>query len=185
MYSLNSDTRRVESPILWTLFDHWKSLRQEGWVCPKIKSFDPVNVPRLLPNIYLVDVLDSDPRFYFRLIGTDIVNFTGRDLTGCYVDEKSYGSFAKVAEDFYRTSCERRQPYGFTGNALWNEGKSWMRVELVSLPLCDEEGTVKRIIGGYVQSHKIRDATQDELFNPQALDDFCIMAHPFRKPDWI
>lgn len=50
------------------------------------QHFDPVAVPRLLPVMRLYDVHRQPWRFRYRLVGTELVRQTGRDLTGTWFD---------------------------------------------------------------------------------------------------
>jgi hypothetical protein len=50
-----------------------------------------VDIPRLLPYVFLVDVEREPQRFRFRLVGTQICAWAGRDATGLYTDEPAFG----------------------------------------------------------------------------------------------
>lgn len=60
-----------------------------GHDMPGRQDIDPLEIPDLLPYLMMVDV-DSggpEPRFRFRLIGTEFVDSIGRELTGRWMDE--------------------------------------------------------------------------------------------------
>lgn len=63
----------------WQLFfDYWHDLVTSLGRLPGRRDVDPVQMPRkLLPNIFLTDVLyeGRQPRFRFRLLGQDIVDY--------------------------------------------------------------------------------------------------------------
>ncbi len=40
-----------------------------------------------LSNVFLIDVEEEPRRYRIRLMGTALVHWSGRDLTGCHVDE--------------------------------------------------------------------------------------------------
>lgn len=48
---------------------------------PRRSDIDPTEIPRHLPHIHMMDVLDGGADFRYRLIGTAIVQGLGRDNT--------------------------------------------------------------------------------------------------------
>jgi hypothetical protein len=68
------------------LHDYWRSIHPaEG--LPGRAHFDPLDVPKLLPHLWLVDVEQDPFQFRFRLIGTAVAEAIGEDLTGRYLGE--------------------------------------------------------------------------------------------------
>src|SRR3546814_6108920 len=66
------------APKIKALYDYWQSIRPNDLALPGRRHFDPLDIPELLPNIQMLDVKRDPLRFRFRLIGTEIVRFTGR-----------------------------------------------------------------------------------------------------------
>ncbi|WP_299393935.1 PAS domain-containing protein [Pelagibius sp.] len=73
------------APKIRALYDYWRSIHPEAGL-PGRQHFDPIDVPELLPNIWMVDINREPLRFRFRLVGTAIVKFTERDATGQWLD---------------------------------------------------------------------------------------------------
>jgi hypothetical protein len=63
------------------LFDYWKAVSGDGAV-PARADFDPRRIPRLLPNICLIDVKSELSESRFRLAGTALRGIYGAELTG-------------------------------------------------------------------------------------------------------
>lgn len=64
-----------------TLLSYWNERREKRPAIPRA-NFDPVDIPRLLPNIFLVDLISRDPvDLEFRLVGTRITELEG-SVTG-------------------------------------------------------------------------------------------------------
>ncbi|ODA66876.1 PAS domain protein [Methyloligella halotolerans] len=63
------------------LFDYWNALSGSGTI-PNRSDFDPQRIPRLLPNICLIDVKGGLAGSRFRLAGTALRNIYGAELTG-------------------------------------------------------------------------------------------------------
>jgi hypothetical protein len=79
---------------------------------PRRADIDPTEVPpRLLPNIFLTDVIDGGARFRFRLVGTAAVAGIGADLTGRHVDEVNRSTpYRDYITGLYRRVVAERLP---------------------------------------------------------------------------
>lgn len=64
------------------LYRYWNARRQ-GRPMPARRDLDPAAIPALLPHLTLVDVVGK--RFRYRLMGTQIVEDLGVEMTGTYV----------------------------------------------------------------------------------------------------
>lgn len=80
---------------LQELFDYWQQKRGNNGL-PSRRDISPIDFPRHLPNLMLVDVergADKPvPRFRYRLVGTTIVEASSEDRTGRYFDEVAFFS---------------------------------------------------------------------------------------------
>ena len=63
------------------VYDYWCSIHSAQGL-PARHHWDPVDVPSLLPNLWMADVERDPVRFRFRLIGSAVVQILGEDLTG-------------------------------------------------------------------------------------------------------
>ncbi len=79
------------------LFDYWKAVSGDAAV-PTRADFDPQRIPRLLPNICLIDVKAGLDDSRFRLAGTALRSIYGAELTGCRLDAVFRGRVA----DYWR-----------------------------------------------------------------------------------
>lgn len=69
-------------PKIRGLTEYWVSIRPPG-LLPGRQHFEPLDVPALLPNLWLVDVIrGAAPRFRYRLVGTNIARAFDGDPTG-------------------------------------------------------------------------------------------------------
>ena len=129
-------------PKVRALFDYWRSVHPKDGGLPGRQHIDPIDIPHLLPNIWLIDVRRNPYRFRFRLVGTLIVNYAGEDNTGKWIDERlpdfDPGVFIDLVE---------------TGKPSWSRGRSKMRpeknyyeLERVRLPLATDAKIVDMIL---------------------------------------
>lgn len=66
---------------------YWQSKQVDGGI-PKRCDIDPVDIPHLLPNVLMIDVLGQPPYdFHYRLLGTTIVAMDGVDYTGSLLSD--------------------------------------------------------------------------------------------------
>lgn len=98
-------------PRLITFYRYWDEARG-GKRMPARSDVDPLDIPQeLLPNLFLVEVVDGGRRFKFRLVGSESTIAAGRSLTGFHVDEinpnKAYGDYVT---NLYRRVLTRKRP---------------------------------------------------------------------------
>jgi hypothetical protein len=72
-------------PRLEEAYEYWRR-KAAGRKVPRRRDIDPVDIPKLLPDVMLVDV-EPDGRYRYRLIGTENTLAHGVKATGRYVDE--------------------------------------------------------------------------------------------------
>src|SRR5215813_4019449 len=101
--------RKLTAPRMVELYDYWYG-RKRGRAMPSRADLDPVDIPPMLGKIMLIDVLGNPPRFHHRLVGTHIVDATGEDRTGRFLDRVPFLRKHPVVLDQYRIVVETRQP---------------------------------------------------------------------------
>ena len=126
------------------LFDYWRSRRNgEGLVLRA--SVDPVDIPHLLANVFLVDVVrDAVTRYRFRLVGTRICNLEG-NITGTFLDELDRDKKHLAMLRHYDDACAG-QLYIRDADLGWM-GKEFRRYRVMLLPLHGPAGAVDSLIG--------------------------------------
>jgi hypothetical protein len=76
---------QVQSAMVRQLHQWWSANRGDD--IPDRSEFDPVNFAALLPNILIVDVEHQPFRVRYRLVGTRVMEATGFNIVGHYLDE--------------------------------------------------------------------------------------------------
>lgn len=128
-----------------SLYEYWLRMAPAGRL-PGRQHFDPMEIPHLLPNVWLIDVHRDPFRFWRRLVGTRIEEFAGRSLVNGWVadgvDERRQSSVHKILTDVV-----------VTGQPSWRRGKSTIRhergyseLERIYLPLASDGETVDMIL---------------------------------------
>ena len=132
------DPRTLANPTLSFLKSYWESKRN-GRAMPSRADIDPLEMRDHLGWIILADVLTDYEDFRFRLVGTRVTNYFGRDITGKTLSESyaSYGPAAlKMALAVYRKVARDRVVLRTFGNAGWL-GRDFLEFDQLFLPLCD------------------------------------------------
>ncbi|NNG04156.1 MAG: PAS domain-containing protein [Inquilinus sp.] len=82
------------SPLVREIFHYWNN-RRGTRAMPSRRDFDPVDLPKLLPGILLIDVVGVDEadvgQYRYRVVGTAEVANRGHDPTGRPVVEGFFG----------------------------------------------------------------------------------------------
>lgn len=132
-------------PILGEALSYWNRQRRNR-AMPARRDIDPLDVPRLLPNLQLVEVLEGGRRFRYRLVGTALVNAFGSEYTGKYLDELFSDERRQVAHHVFRTVCETRRPM-FLRNSYGTRKNVQMVANRLYMPLSQDGRTVNLIMG--------------------------------------
>ena len=84
-------------PMHQVFCDYWHAIAPKHGL-PGRHDFTPTDIPRLLPWMLLLDIDDSDigRRFRIRLMGTGVVQRSGVESTGKWLDEAVSGPQLKT-----------------------------------------------------------------------------------------
>ena len=132
-------------PKIRQFVEYWLSIKP-GELLPGRRHFDPMAIPALLSNLWLVDV-EREPRlrFRYRLIGTSVARAFAQDSTGRYLDE-AHPEFAKSQIRAYLSEvAERRLASWRTGRPVFFALQDFLKVERVYLPAARDGATIDMI----------------------------------------
>lgn len=96
-------------------------------------------------------------RFRHRLVGAELVERLGRNARGKEVGEELYGPAAAEIFATLETLATEVRPYRRRARLDWN-GRGWLTMESVELPLVDDCGVVNMILRGASLSMRERRA---------------------------
>lgn len=146
--------REIESgaePRWGQLLRTWESLTAAKGRYPARNEIDPAALgAKLLPNVFLVDVVDTPgltaPRFRFRLLGQGIIE---REPTraGDFVDEIGASADVVAIEDHY-IGCMEGKVWIRESSLAWSDPRGgYLRYRVMMLPLSENGATVTHLIG--------------------------------------
>ncbi|MEQ8393983.1 PAS domain-containing protein [Thalassobaculum sp.] len=130
------------------LVAYWRKIHPTDGL-PGRQHFDPIDIPELLPHIWLADVSRDPWRFRLRLIGTAIVAASGRDSTGLWCDEAFVNFDSSSACRHLITCAGDGVPVFCTAPALPKPGRRNLADRLaqrVHLPLATDGRTTDVIL---------------------------------------
>lgn len=143
-FAWNPDPQSLVSDKLRFLCRYWDSLKH-GAPVPHYRAIDPLNMGPILGYVLLVDPVDGDRDFRYRLFGTAVAAVSELDLTGRLASElvastnvvefglASYRAAARRMEALYTL----RTPFGAYRTAQWHR---------LTLPLVGDDGRLARLI---------------------------------------
>jgi hypothetical protein len=131
--------------MTWTdLYSYWQSRQSDGRPPRRADLDPPLQIPRLLPNLMLIDAVDG--HFRMRLVGSEITRRAGRNTTGLRLDpqvipERGVPAFVLFLQKAVETRCpviylvekDSQSAFGATG---------------LLLPLSGQNNDITMILGG-------------------------------------
>jgi len=122
-------------PELTTLTALWTERRGDR-IAPDRAAFDPLSLRDYLSRIIIYEVVGEPPhhRFRFRLYGTLVAEYSGRDVTGRMLDEVMSPEASQDYSRILNGLMTDPNPLRVTGT-LYYLDRSFVHFECVSLPL--------------------------------------------------
>lgn len=148
---------------------HWQSLKTEG-LLPRLQDFLAAPHPELQPFVILLDVI-SAADIHVRLLGTGLVQLTGRELT----KTNSLDIYAAHLKKRVGEACVKMitQPCGQITERLINTaGGLLVPATSVALPLATKAGPP--CLAAYTNTRE-----------PVAAGDSMIVVHDILSSEWI
>ena len=116
-----------------SIYDYWDDKRDQRRM-PSRADIDPLDIPRLLANLSLIDVSHEPMEFTYRLVGTSTVRKRGFDPTGKNVSEAFSGPNLKYVLSNFRWTAEHGLPQ--FSNKLFSDPRGWaVNLERLYLPV--------------------------------------------------
>lgn len=146
----------VADPGLRALYAYWRALGDGDGGLPRLQSFDPLHLPKLLPNIWVLEVEPVSRRFRMRLAGENINAIYGRNVGGRFFAD--IFDPADVPTIVQRYSRALREPaiYHATGYVYAAAGR-YSPGERLGLPVLGRDGATNTLLGGTVYGGRMYD----------------------------
>ena len=112
---------------------------------PARSDIDPTELKMLLPSIILIDVVDDERRYIYRLVGTREVDQRGSDPTGKSVKEAYYAESAEETMAYLDRVVATRAPVLYRGTYRSSRTRT-QQEDIIFLPLSRDGAAVDMII---------------------------------------
>lgn len=130
------------------LLSVWEALPRSGGDLPRRVDFDPMSVPRLLQNVYLIAVEGRAPRrFRFRLIGEALLAAGAPGRPGMYVNEIPRTTTGAHLHEHLAAAAASRKPNWYRGPPTLQHHKFVTELEGIMLPLAGADDDVEALLG--------------------------------------
>ncbi len=135
-------------PKVRAFFTYWQSVRPAPRLLPARHHLDPAAMKAVLPGIWLLDLQREPFRLRYRLVGTEVVEYIGAEVTGMWMDEAHPDIRDKPAY------LERYRAVVQTGMPSWRRGipslgirQDFHMIENIVLPLASDGSVVDMLAG--------------------------------------
>lgn len=125
-------------------YAYWRG-KSRGSQPPRRADIDPIEIPKFLPFITIVEVVPDARRYVYRLVGTREVAVRGNDPTGKSVAEGFYGPSVEDGHKFYDRVVATMVPV-YDDSPYVNFDGRYNDEEMLFLPLSEDGATVGRIL---------------------------------------
>jgi hypothetical protein len=127
------------------IHDYWLAKRGQRRM-PSRADIEPTEIPRLLRNVMLIDVLHDPVRFRYRLIGTNVVDATGENRTGkCFGRVEFFAANPIVMKQYGAVVATGDPVHSLEPFYRLDNGREY-EVERLLLPLSSDGVTVDMIL---------------------------------------
>ncbi len=145
--------RAADGALLQALEDYWWAVKPDDGL-PARHDIDPLDVPRLLPWLYLIDVVPAEGplagerpfRYRVRLFGTGLVEKFQRDVTGRWLEGLYPEPHISRMIAGYDEVIAARRPLR-ADFVIPVEGREFLKFRRVACPLASDHRTIDMLIG--------------------------------------
>lgn len=125
------------------LFRYWAELAKEQGA-PTRSQIDPLtHFPRLMPTTMLIGIernAQGEPRYRYRVVGSELTARAGREYTGKYLDECFPGEQLQPDFDIYLRCIDERLCYWGRRSSVVAARREWEIYNRIILPIRDASG---------------------------------------------
>ncbi|HEY1384628.1 MAG TPA: PAS domain-containing protein [Dongiaceae bacterium] len=133
----------LEDDRLRRLLAYWLEKRGDRSF-PQKAEIDPIEFPYILGYVTLVDVEHEPRRYHFRLDGSILVELSGTDYTGRYLDELPGAEYIAFIKATYDRVVDSGEPHRYRKNGLFDQ--QHFSEETLILPLGDTPPRVDMLV---------------------------------------
>lgn len=156
----------IRDPRLRRFADYWVA-RRGNRLMPRRRDIDPVDIPYVLPWIWMLDYRPETRRFVCRLAGEQINAFLCNNIDGHYIRGHDLADYIPARAlptlmERYLTIVERQVMMHASG--LFSTRSFHADGERIAFPLSEDDRTVTMLVGVTLYGDRVNkgDALRDE-----------------------
>ncbi len=127
------------------IVEYWMAIHPSAGL-PGRQHLDPLDVPALLPNIRLLDVVGTLPRFRVRLMGTKVREFMGEEQTGRWLDEVFPNLHGSLTHTELVKTVRMKSPRWRRGKPALAVDRNFLDMERCYLPFAQDGRTIDMVL---------------------------------------
>jgi len=144
-FSIEMPPELADASLL-VLYRHWLSLCERAGGLPPLQSFDPLDLPHLLPNIWIIEVDPESHRLRMRLAGENINAIYGHNVGGRFFrDIFEPATCALMVRRYSRMLIEPAVLH--CEGAVYSAKGRATRGERIGLPMIGRSGQTDAVLG--------------------------------------
>ena len=131
----------LNNPLCCELFSYWSGLKSVG----ALENFDLIDIPKVIPFMVILERVEGETSFRFKMTGQSIVEASSLDLTGktLSIDDERAPLTARICQ-----MVLEKQSAVYSGDSFVVEatGQTLHFEETIGLPLFNATGNLAQII---------------------------------------
>ncbi len=139
---------------LRSLYDYWHALGVEAGGLPSLPSFDPLRLPKVLANIWVLEVAPETHRFRMRLAGESINAIYGRNIGGLFFSDLFEPSDLPTVVARYTRALNEPAIFCARG-AVYAAAGRYCGGERLGLPMLGRSGLADTLLGATVYGGRV------------------------------
>ncbi|HET6158130.1 MAG TPA: PAS domain-containing protein [Dongiaceae bacterium] len=148
----------VADDRLRSLYDYWRELALAAGGLPSLQSFDPLHLPKLLPNLWILEVAPDTHRFRMRLAGESINAIYGRNIGGHYFSNVFAASEVGMVVARYTYALGEPAIFHAVG-AVYSAAGRFSQGERLALPMLGRSGLTDTMLGATIYEERMVEAS--------------------------
>jgi PAS domain len=127
------------------IVEYWTAIHPSAGL-PGRQHLDPLDVPALLPNIRLLDVVGTLPRFRVRLMGTQVREFMGEEQTGRWLDDVFPNLYGSLTHTELVKTVTMKAPRWRRGRPALAVDRNFLDMERCYLPFAQDGRNIDMVL---------------------------------------
>ncbi|MDA0663975.1 MAG: PAS domain-containing protein [Proteobacteria bacterium] len=156
------------------LFAYWEKIKGTH-AMPSRADFDPVDIPKLLTFIGLVDIVQPGPKFRYRVVGTAISARFSQPLDRRFVEDATTPEYGVYLERVYSLPFRLKTPVYITERTGFSMGYEKIFARLM-LPMGRDRKTPDMILCSAISETPDNPELDSALMDPRSVSAMEVMS---------